>query len=55
MLTLPDLLNLLQLISSDRLTLRGNEAVPVAGLITRLQDTIEAAKETNGDGTRPTE
>lgn len=59
MLTLQDIQNVLQLIESDRLTLRGNEAAPVAELIGRLKATLEAAKqppkEPDGDGTRPTE
>lgn len=59
MLTLQDIQNVLQLIESDRLALRGNEATAVAGLIARLKATLEAAKqppkEVNGDGARLTE
>jgi hypothetical protein len=44
MLTTADFQTLLNLIASDRVTLRGNEAIPVAALQRKLALTIDAAK-----------
>jgi len=59
MLTVQDMVNLLQLISSDRLTIRGSEAQGVAELQRKLAAVIEAAKqppkEDNGDSSNSPE
>jgi hypothetical protein len=59
MLTVQDMQNLLAIIVSDRLTLRGNEAAGIADLQRKLAAVIEAAKQPSkdqdGDGARPTE
>lgn len=49
MLTIEDFQNILALLSSDRLTLRGNEAIPLAKLQQKLALTIDAARKPKDD------
>lgn len=49
MLTIEDFQALLNLIASDRLTLRGNEAIPLAKLQQKLAMTIDAARKSKDD------
>ena len=54
-MTIDDFKNLLALISSDRLTLRGNEAQVVASLQLKLAALIKPQEPKSGDSPGPTE
>lgn len=59
MLTIEDFQALLNLIASDRLVIRGNEAISLAKLQQKLALTIDAARKpeapTNGNSADPTQ